>query len=264
MSRALTIPEPLRQRQARASDPKTSAWVSANAGSGKTHLLTQRVLRLLLNGTPPGQILCLAYTKAAAANMADRVFSKLALWTSLSDNALAKAIVECGADAPGPREPGAFGHIALRVNDLAAARAKLPVGAGEIVDAGEGVRVMLVEGETDVDYDLDHVVLLSADPQTVAAEYERYGFVGLGDGRVEVGGAYVELREGTPPATERPLLNHLAVLVDSADEHVADAHDLGIEVESIVDAANTYAVFLSGPEGVRIEYVEHKPTFSLT
>jgi len=104
MSRALTIPEPLRQRQARASDPKTSAWVSANAGSGKTHVLTQRVLRLLLNGTPPAQILCLAYTKAAAANMADRVFSKLALWTSLSDNALAKAIVECGADAPGSHD----------------------------------------------------------------------------------------------------------------------------------------------------------------
>ena len=104
MSRALAIPEPLRQRQARASDPKTSAWVSANAGSGKTHVLTQRVLRLLLDGTPPAQILCLAYTKAAAANMADRVFSKLAQWTSLSDAALAKAIVECGADAPGPRD----------------------------------------------------------------------------------------------------------------------------------------------------------------
>ena len=104
MSRALAIPEPLRQRQALASNPKTSAWVSANAGSGKTHVLTQRVLRLLLDGTPPAQILCLAYTKAAAANMADRVFSKLALWTSLSDGALAKAIVESGADAPGPRD----------------------------------------------------------------------------------------------------------------------------------------------------------------
>ena len=104
MSRALAVPESLRQRQARASDPKTSAWVSANAGSGKTHVLTQRVLRLLLNGTPPAQILCLAYTKAAAANMADRVFSKLAQWTSLSDNALAKAIVECGAEAPSPHD----------------------------------------------------------------------------------------------------------------------------------------------------------------
>ncbi len=104
MTRSLAIPERLRQRQARASDPKTSAWVSANAGSGKTHVLTQRVLRLLLDETPPAQILCLAYTKAAAANMADRVFSKLAQWTSLSDGALARAIVESGADAPGPRE----------------------------------------------------------------------------------------------------------------------------------------------------------------
>jgi ATP-dependent helicase/nuclease subunit A len=104
VSRSLAIPESLRQRQARASNPKTSAWVSANAGSGKTHVLTQRVLRLLLDGTPPAQILCLAYTKAAAANMADRVFSKLAQWTSLSDNALAKAIVDGGADAPSPRD----------------------------------------------------------------------------------------------------------------------------------------------------------------
>jgi ATP-dependent helicase/nuclease subunit A len=104
VSRSLAIPESLRQRQTRASNPKTSAWVSANAGSGKTHVLTQRVLRLLLDGTPPAQILCLAYTKAAAANMADRVFSKLALWTSLSDGALAKAIVESGADAPGPSD----------------------------------------------------------------------------------------------------------------------------------------------------------------
>src|SRR5277367_5982575 len=102
MNRALIVPAALRQRQTRASNPRTSAWVSANAGSGKTHVLTQRVLRLLLDGTPQAQILCLAYTKAAAANMADRVFSKLALWTSLNDNALAKAIVECGADAPGP------------------------------------------------------------------------------------------------------------------------------------------------------------------
>jgi ATP-dependent helicase/nuclease subunit A len=104
MSRALAVPEPLRQRQARASDPKTSAWVSANAGSGKTHVLTERVLRLLLDGTPPAQILCLAYTKAAAANMAERVFSKLALWTSLDDKALTQAIVESGAAAPGPHD----------------------------------------------------------------------------------------------------------------------------------------------------------------
>ena len=57
---------------------------------------------------------------------------------------------------------------------------------------------------------------------------------------------------------------HLAVLVDSADEHISEAEELGVEVESVVDAANTYAVFVWGPERVRVEYVEHKPTFSLT
>ena len=104
MSRRLTIPEALRERQTRASNPRTSAWVSANAGSGKTHVLTQRVLRLLIDRTPPAQILCLAYTKAAAANMAERIFGQLAEWTSLDDDALAKAVVDCGAPAPGPQD----------------------------------------------------------------------------------------------------------------------------------------------------------------
>ena len=69
---------------------------------------------------------------------------------------------------------------------------------------------------------------------------------------------------GDPGDPERPLLNHLAVLVDSADDHRAAADELGIEVADVVDAANTYAVFLWGPERVKVEYVEHKPTFSLT
>ncbi len=104
MSRLFAVPAALRERQAEASNPKTSAWVSANAGSGKTHVLTQRVVRLLLEGTPPAQILCLAYTKAAAANMAERIFTQLARWTSLSDEALTEAIVESGAPTPGPPE----------------------------------------------------------------------------------------------------------------------------------------------------------------
>ena len=74
MTRRLTIPDELRRSQAAASDPSASAWVSANAGSGKTHVLTQRVLRLLLDGAKPSQILGLTFTKAAAANMAGRIF----------------------------------------------------------------------------------------------------------------------------------------------------------------------------------------------
>jgi catechol 2,3-dioxygenase-like lactoylglutathione lyase family enzyme len=167
-------------------------------------------------------------------------------------------------DAEGPREPGAFAHVALRVSDLEAARAALPDGTDEIFDIGEGVRVTLVEAETDVEYDLDHLALRSADPEATAVEYERYGFEPAGATRVEVGGAHVQFVAGEPGAPERPLLNHLAVLVDSTDDVIADAGDLGIEVESVVDAANTYAAFLWGPERVRIEYVEHKPTFSLT
>jgi catechol 2,3-dioxygenase-like lactoylglutathione lyase family enzyme len=166
-------------------------------------------------------------------------------------------------DAEGPREPGAFAHVALRVSDLAVARAALPAGTPDVFGIGEGIRVTLVEAATDVEYDLDHVALRSSDPEATAAEYERYGFKRAGAARVEVGGAYVELHAGDPGSTERPLLNHVAVLVDSTDEVIADAGDLGIEVESVVDAANTYAAFLWGPERVRIEYVEHKPTFSL-
>jgi catechol 2,3-dioxygenase-like lactoylglutathione lyase family enzyme len=167
-------------------------------------------------------------------------------------------------DAEGPREQGAFKYVALRVSSLVDARAALPAGTPEVFDVGGGVRVTLVEAETVVEYDLDHVALYSADPEATAAEYERYGFERVGPTRVEVGGAFVEFHPGDPGAPEKPLLNHLAVLVDSADEHIAEANELGIEVESVVDAANTYAAFLWGPERVRIEYVEHKPTFSLT
>ena len=166
-------------------------------------------------------------------------------------------------DAEGPREQGALGHVGLRVSDLAAARSALPAGTPEVFDVGEGIFITLVQAPTEVEYDLDHVALRSSSPHATAEEYERYGFVPAGDARLEVGGAFIELREGDPGRPERPLLNHLAVLVDSADDVIAAAGDLGIEVESVVDAANTYAAFLWGPEQVRIEYVEHKPTFSL-
>src|SRR5206468_12086449 len=72
---ARIIPDAVRATQARASDPAASAFVSANAGSGKTHVLVQRVIRLLLDDVPPEKILCITFTKAAASNMAKRVFS---------------------------------------------------------------------------------------------------------------------------------------------------------------------------------------------
>src|SRR3979409_242686 len=94
------IPDAVRATQARASDPAASAFVSANAGSGKTHVLVQRVIRLLLNGVPPEKILCITFTKAAAANMAERVFSTLGHWVTLDDAALDAAIVDAGIARP--------------------------------------------------------------------------------------------------------------------------------------------------------------------
>src|SRR6202795_4769774 len=91
-----TIPDAVRATQARASNPAASAFVSANAGSGKTHVLVQRVIRLLLSGVPPEKILCITFTKAAAANMAERVFSTLGHWVTLGDEALDAAIREAG------------------------------------------------------------------------------------------------------------------------------------------------------------------------
>src|SRR4051812_23112916 len=90
------IPDAVRATQARASDPAASAFVSANAGSGKTHVLVQRVIRLLLDGVPPEKILCITFTKAAAANMAERVFSTLGHWVTLGDDALDAAIKDAG------------------------------------------------------------------------------------------------------------------------------------------------------------------------
>ncbi|MBE7249206.1 MAG: UvrD-helicase domain-containing protein, partial [Actinomycetospora chiangmaiensis] len=83
-----------RANQRRAADPRASAWVSANAGAGKTKVLTDRVVRLLLDGSPPGRILCLTFTKAAAANMAIRVFRLLGRWVTLDDEALAAELAE--------------------------------------------------------------------------------------------------------------------------------------------------------------------------
>jgi catechol 2,3-dioxygenase-like lactoylglutathione lyase family enzyme len=179
-------------------------------------------------------------------------------------------------EAEGPREQGALRHVALRVSSLDEALAELdgteverPREGEAYFDVAEGLRLGLVEAPTEVEYDLDHVALWSRSPEETAREYERLGFspAGLGPSeapRVEAGGAFVEFHEGEPGDPERPLLNHLAVKVDSTDEHIAEARELGLEIADIVDAANTYAVFVWGPERVKVEYVEHKPSFSLT
>jgi len=96
-----------RTDQARAADPANSAWVSANAGSGKTWVLSTRVIRILLSGTDPSKILCLTYTKAAAAEMKTRVFQRLGAWVAMDDAALRDELAGMTGEMPG-REALAF------------------------------------------------------------------------------------------------------------------------------------------------------------
>ena len=82
-----------------ASDPEISAWVAANAGAGKTYTLANRVARLLLADASPQKIMCLTFTKAAAAEMQDRLFKQLGAWSMLPDDRLREEIVKIGGDA---------------------------------------------------------------------------------------------------------------------------------------------------------------------
>jgi catechol 2,3-dioxygenase-like lactoylglutathione lyase family enzyme len=167
--------------------------------------------------------------------------------------------------AEGPRDPGVLERIVLRVGDLDAALERLPQGAATF-DGPEGIGLGLVAGPLGgLDYDLDHVVLRVPDPDRSAARLEDFGFRRDGE-RLWVDDRHVRLVPGAggSGSSERPLLNHVALLVDSADAHLEEVRRRGIEVDEIKDAPNTYAGFVTGPDGIRIEYVEHKPTFSLT
>jgi len=108
-------------RQNRAATPTLSAWVSANAGSGKTHVLARRVIRLLLRGARPSAILCLTYTKAASAEMSNRIFKTLGEWVRLDDAALAEKITELEGR---PAEP----HQLVRARRLFATALETPGG----------------------------------------------------------------------------------------------------------------------------------------
>jgi len=104
---AMELPKRTRDAQGKATRPDASAWVSANAGSGKTYVLSRRVIRLLLGGCDPGRILCLTFTKAAAAEMANRVFSELGRWATMPDGELADAILALEDERPSPARAAA-------------------------------------------------------------------------------------------------------------------------------------------------------------
>ena len=90
------------RRQAEATSPENSVFVSANAGTGKTHVLTNRVLRLLLSGASPDTILCVTYTKAAAAEMKSRLYEKLSNWAIREQVDLIEEMKKLGEHRPKP------------------------------------------------------------------------------------------------------------------------------------------------------------------
>lgn len=172
-------------------------------------------------------------------------------------------------DADGPREHGALTRIVLRVSDLDLALEKLPNGVAVEREGGvagftgpEGIRLGLTERDTDLEYDLDHVVLSVPDPDGATGGFEALGFERR-NGALAVEDKELRLIGGGSGEPERPLLNHLALLVDSADEVQSAARERGIEIAEVKDAENTLAVFVWGPDSVKVEYVEHKPGFSL-
>ena len=172
-------------------------------------------------------------------------------------------------DADGPRERGVLERVVLRVADpdeaaerLGAAGATLATHNGmATADTEAGLALGLVAAGDGV-ADLDHVVLRVASPEATVVALQELGLEREGD-RLEVAGKEVVVHGGGEAEGERPLLNHLAFLVDRADDVEREARSRGLDVADVVDAPNTRAVFVWGPDRIKLEYVEHKPGFSL-
>lgn len=156
-------------------------------------------------------------------------------------------------EAEGPRDPGALARVALRVHSSV---------EDEEVDAPGGLRIRFVKDSSGDEWDLHHVALRVPDPEAALEEMAQLGF-DRDNGGLRAGDKRVVFEQGQAADPGRPLLNHLALLVDSVQEHIDEAQERGLDVEDVVDAANTIALFVRGPAGIRIEYVEHKPGFAL-
>jgi catechol 2,3-dioxygenase-like lactoylglutathione lyase family enzyme len=174
-------------------------------------------------------------------------------------------------DAEGPRERGVLDRVVLAVTDLEAAVGALPHGLAVERRGEERVEFQGPEGlglglqrvdDPQVEYDLAQVVLRVPDPRRARDLLTAMGFDEDGE-RLVVAEKAVVLAAGEGGGEERPLLNHLALLVDSAREVSDEAERRGYEIADFVDAENTIAVFVWGPDAIKLEYVEHKPSFSL-
>ena len=166
--------------------------------------------------------------------------------------------------------PGEIARITIRVSDPEAAAQDLPPEANaERFDGGyaftgpEDLPLALVPGEGQfADYDLEGFTLRSRSPEESARTLVEMGFAPADATTVIAGDYLVRLTDSASEAGG--MLFHIGCLVDSAEDHRKEAEERGLEVTDFVDGPNTLAAFVRGPEGVSVEYVEHKPTFSLT
>jgi catechol 2,3-dioxygenase-like lactoylglutathione lyase family enzyme len=175
-------------------------------------------------------------------------------------------------DAPEGTEPGTgeIERITLRVTDVPSAVKRLPDeamaegnGSGKALFTGpEGLSLALVHDGTAADYDLEGITLRSDDPEGAAEAFVAMGFEPTEDATSVAAGEYrLRLVEGASDGGG--MLFHLGCLVDSAEEHRKEAESRGMKVQNFVEGPNTLAVFVLGPGNVSVEYVEHKPGFSL-
>jgi ATP-dependent helicase/nuclease subunit A len=210
----LVIPEQTRLDQSATSDPRASAWVSANAGSGKTYVLAMRIQRLLLDGVDPARILALTFTKAAAANMSTRVFKTLGEWVTLPDADLTKVLTDIDGQPPSPER--------LRLARRLFARA---------VETPGGLKIQTIHAFCER---LLHLFPFEAN---VAARFEVLDDATGAEMRAAAQGAAVA---AAVAQGEGPLADALAVLTDAAGEDgfaglVKEAMALRHEIDALTD-----------------------------
>jgi catechol 2,3-dioxygenase-like lactoylglutathione lyase family enzyme len=157
-------------------------------------------------------------------------------------------------------------HVVDRTDRYTLVGAGGRIGKLTLFDGPEGLPLGLVRGAGEfTDYDLEGVVLRSSEPEESARAFLDMGFAPGGDPTTVMAGEYrIALSPTAPGGSGQEMLFHLGCLVDSAQDHRREAEERGMEVQDFVEGPNTLAVFVRGPEDVSVEYVEHKPTFSLT
>jgi ATP-dependent helicase/nuclease subunit A len=252
------LPPQVRANQLRAADPDSSVWVAANAGSGKTHVLTQRVLRLLLSGVAPDSILCLTYTKAAAAVMRDRVAKSLAQWAVLDEAKLATELADLCDAAPSAgtlrRARTLFAHAletpgGLKIQTIHAfcesvlkrfpLEAGVPLGFEVLEDYQRGALILKAR---------ESVLAggLNGDPQVADAVESLFELFSDGQLNQAIEGALSQARKLRPVLRDRARAKaNLLAEVGSGRSRRAIEH--AITNERLMDASEIAALLAAGP-----------------